>query len=109
MYKATMRVFVHGQEMELYTIGHTAKLLKKSVETIRAWERQRVIPRPMFKSKTVRLYHPKEVEAMRKVIRKLGKYARKEDVQREMWSALKEVRLEILNATKSNEDNQNGA
>lgn len=97
MYKGTMRVFVNGQEIELYTIGYTAKILKKSVETIRAWERQKVIPKPMYMNKNVRLYHPKEVEAMRKVLRKLGKYARKDAVQKEMYPALREARQEILN------------
>lgn len=107
MYKKTMRVIANGEEIELYTIGHTAKLLKKSVETIRAWERQKVIPKPMYKNKQVRLYHPLEVEAMRKVIRKLGKYAKKEDVQKNMWAAIKEARQEIINGPK--EDNQNGS
>lgn len=82
--------------MELYTIGHLAKTLKKSVETIRAWERQKIIPRPMYLNKNVRLYHELEVEAMKKVVKKLGKYAKKEDIQREMWRALKEARKEIL-------------
>lgn len=96
MYKGVMRVFVDGQELELYTIGHTAKILKKSVETLRAWERQKIIPTPMYKNKMVRLYHPREVEAMRKVLKKLGKYARKKTVQEEMYAALREVRREIL-------------
>lgn len=106
MYKSTMRVIANGEELELYTIGHTAKLLKKSVETIRAWERQKVIPKPMYKSKQVRLYHPIEVEAMRKVIRKLGKHAKKEDMQKHMWAAIKEARQEILNGP--NKDHTDG-
>ena len=115
MYKKTMKVFVNGQEVELYTIGYTAKLLKKSVETIRAWERQKIIPKPMYKNKNVRLYHPKEVEAMRKVLRKLGKYARKDVVQKEMYAALREARQEILNGTPTvradtpQEDDPNGS
>lgn len=47
----------------------------------------------------IRLYHPLEVEAMRKVLKKLPNYARKEDIQREMWAALKVARLEILGKT----------
>lgn len=109
MYKGTMRVIVNNVEVELYTIGHTAKILKKSVETLRAWERQKVIPRPMYKSKAVRLYHPIEVEAMRKVLKKLGRYARKEIVQKEMWAALREARLEILNGPGKQENNPNGS
>lgn len=106
MYKGTMRVFVYGQEMELYTIGQTAKMLKKSVETIRAWEREKVIPRPMFKNKMVRLYHPDEVEAMKKVLRKVGKYARKDRVRELMYPALREVRKELINngTEKANSD-----
>lgn len=108
MYKGSMRVIVNGQEVELYTIGHVAKILKKSVETVRAWERQKVIPRPMYKNKNVRLYHPIEVEAMRKVLKKLGRYARKEIVQREMWAALREARREIIDGQNNNKDNSNG-
>lgn len=106
MYKQTMRVYVDGKELELYTIGYTAKILKKSVETIRAWERQQVIPRPMYKNKNVRLYHPLEVETMRKVLKKLGKYARKDKVQKEMWTALRETRQEILHGTKNDHSEQ---
>lgn len=109
MYKGTMRVLVNNQEVELYTIGHTAKILRKSVETIRAWERQKVIPPPMYKNKNVRLYHPEEVEAMRKVLRKLGKYAKKELVQKEIWTALRETRRAILNGTNhTHEVSENG-
>lgn len=101
MYKESMKVFVEGQgEIELYTIGYLAKNLKKSVETIRAWERQRVIPRPMYERKGVRLYHTKEIETMKKVLRKLGKQPKKKDIQKAMWSALKETRLEIINKPK---------
>lgn len=95
---------MNDKEIELYTIGHTAKILKKSVETLRAWERQKVIPRPMYKSKSVRLYHPKEVEVMKKVLKKFGGYARKEQVQKEMWAALKEARAEILYEQKTNSE-----
>lgn len=102
MYKQTMTVIVDNKEIELYTIGYTAKILKKSVETIRAWERQKVIPRPMYKNKNIRLYHPLEVEAMKKVLKKLGKYARKDKVQKEMWIALRDVRQEILNGPQDN-------
>lgn len=96
MYKPVMKVTINGAEIELYTIGETAKRLKRSVETIRAWERQKIIPKPMYKNKNVRLYHPLEVEAMKKVLRKLGKGAKKVDLQREMWTALAETRKEIL-------------
>lgn len=118
MYKSTMKVHIKGQgDIELYTIGYTAKLLKKSVETLRAWERQRIIPRPMYYKGSsekggVRLYHPKEVETMRKVLRKLGKQPKKENIQREMWAALKETRLEIINGlteTNGRQDNHDGS
>lgn len=103
MYKPVMKVIVHGREQELYTIGEVARRLKKSVETIRAWERQQIIPKPLYKSKNVRLYHPDEVDVMKKVIRKLGKYAKKQDVQKEMWTALAAVRKEILSGPEQNE------
>lgn len=102
-----MTVYVDGVELELYTIGYTAKLLKRSVETLRAWERQKIIPRPMYKNKNVRLYHPEEVEAMKKVLKRLGKYSKKDVIQREIWAALREVRLELLNGN-AQQDNQNG-
>lgn len=97
MYKNIMKVYVEGQgELELYTIGYTAKLLKKSVETIRAWERQKIIPTPMYKSGLVRLYHPMEVDTMRRVLRKLGKQPRKKDIKAAMYKELKATRREIL-------------
>lgn len=102
-----MRVFVDGKEMELYTIGHTAKILKKSVETIRSWERKKIIPKPMYKTKKVRLYHPLEIEAMRKAIRKAGKNPRMEDIQREMWKYIREARQEILHGPKQ-QDSEDG-
>lgn len=95
MYKKSIRVFVQGREMELYTIGHAAKLLNRSVETLRAWERGKVIPRPMFKYKNnVRLYHPLEVEGMKKVLRK--RKITKEELTKQMWESLAEIRKEIL-------------
>lgn len=98
MYKASVKVHVDGQgEIELYTIGHVAKLLKRSVETLRAWERDKTVPRPMYRYRNnVRLYHPREVEVMRLVLKKLGKYAKKEDLRTEMWKELATVRKDIL-------------
>lgn len=107
IYKKVMRVYVKDQgEIDLYTIGHTANLLKRSVETIRAWEREKIIPRPMYIRKGVRLYHPKEVEAMKKALRKVGKRAKKKDIQVAMYTALREARQEIFNGgTQSEEQN----
>lgn len=106
MYKGINKVYVKGQgELELFTIGHTAKLLKRSVETIRAWERQKIIPRPMYlKGKNVRLYHPKEVEAMKKALRKLKKNAKKQEIQVVMWACIREARMEIINGQTQNEN-----
>lgn len=98
MYKDTIKVYVEGQELELYTIGKLAKLLKRSVETIRAWERSQTIPRPMYRYKNnVRLYHPLEVEVMRQVLRRLGKYAKRDELKAAMWHDLGAIRKEILN------------
>ena len=95
MYKTSIRVVVQGREMELYTIGHTAKLLNRSVETIRAWERAQVIPKPMFKYKNnVRLYHPLEVDVMKKILRK--RKLQKEALKVAMWEGLAAIRKEIL-------------
>jgi DNA-binding transcriptional MerR regulator len=95
MYKQSIKVMVQGYEMELYTIGHAAKLLNRSVETLRSWERQQVIPRPMFKYKNnVRLYHPKEVDAMKGILRK--KKLSREELKTQMWQTLQEVRKVIL-------------
>lgn len=101
-----MRVVVDGVEVELYTIGYTAKLLKKSVETVRAWERAKIIPKPMYKTGKVRLYHPKEVEAMKKALRKSGKGARRDELQKQMYAELRIARQEILHGPK--QDNTNG-
>lgn len=97
-----MRVWVNGKEQELYTIGHVAKLLKRSVETLRAWERDQTIPKPMFKFRNnVRLYHPKEVEVMKGVLKKQGKYAYKDELRKAMWEKLATVRKEIIEQSKS--------
>lgn len=102
MYKASVKVWVQGEETELYTIGHVAKLLKRSVETLRAWERDKTIPRPMYKWRNgVRLYHPLEVEVMKKVIKKQGKYAKKDALRTAMWAELAVVRKEILGGQQS--------
>jgi DNA-binding transcriptional MerR regulator len=97
MYKETIKVYVDGQELELYTIGKLAQLLKRSVETVRAWERSQTIPRPMYRYKNnVRLYHPLEVQVMKQVLKKLGKYAKREELKEAMWYSLSAVRKEIL-------------
>lgn len=96
-----MKVIIFNKEFELYTIGKVADMIGKSVETIRAWERHKVIPKPLFKSKKVRLYHPEEALAMRKVVKKLGKGAKKKDLQDEMWKALAPIRKEILERAKA--------
>lgn len=97
MYKDKLTVWVYGKETELYTIGYVARLLKRSVETVRAWERQGVIPKPMFKHRNnVRLYHPDEVVAMKKVLKKMGPKANRVEMQKLMYEALSEVRTEII-------------
>lgn len=95
MYKPVIRVIVNNRELELWTISTLARYLDRSVETIRYWERMKIIPPPMYKNKNVRLYHPKEAETMKKVVKKLGKYAKKEALQQEMWEALAACRREI--------------
>lgn len=102
MYKATVKVYVDGQELELYTIGHVAKLLKRSVETIRAWERDKTIPRPMYKWRNnVRLYHPLEVDAMKAAIKKAGRNPKKENLRKFMWEMLAATRREIIGEKSS--------
>lgn len=98
MYRAKMNVIVNGKRVELYTIGYVAKQLKKSVETLRAWERQKIMPKPMYKHKQVRLYHELEIKALKKAIRKAGKHARKEALQKEIWKEIKAARAEITKA-----------
>lgn len=105
MYKAKMTVFVYNKEMELYTIGEVAKIIGKSVETVRAWEREKIIPKPLFKTGSVRLYHPEEAKTMKKVLKKLGKRPKKELIQQEMWKKLAPVRKEILEYAKQGESN----
>lgn len=103
------RVAVDGKIVELYTVGYTAKLLNRSKETIRLWEKLKVIPRPMYKHKNVRLYHPIEVQYMKKALLKVNKQRKKEgritnaDIKREMYAHLKIARQEILNGNSSNE------
>ena len=103
MYKDKITVYVEGEELELYTIGYVAKLLKKSVETVRAWERAKVIPRPMYRAKNnVRLYHPKEVAVMKKILKKDNR-SKWPELKADMWRELAIVRQEILNGSKEKE------
>lgn len=105
MYKAKMVVHVYGKEMELYTIGEVSKVIGKSVETVRAWEREKIIPRPLFRTGKVRLYHPDEAKTMKKVLKKLGRRPKKELIQKEMWKQLAPVRKEILARAQEGQPN----
>lgn len=97
MYNGRLRVWYKGYELELYTIGELAKAVKRSVETIRLWEKEKLIPKPMWKARNkVRLYHPKEVAAMQRVLKKQGKYAHKDELKEAIWAELVDVRKEIL-------------
>jgi hypothetical protein len=101
MYKETYKVIVDNREMELYTIGMAAKKLSVSVYTLRLWERKKIIPKAMFRKGNLRLYHPQEVEVIKRVMKKAakGKAGKLTDwpkLQEFMWPALREVRMEIL-------------
>lgn len=110
MYKSSMKVTVRGYELELYTISFVAQKLRISPETLRAWERSHIMPKAMFTYKNgVRLYHPLEVQAIAKVLRKKhfrGTYKKQEKLKHELWKALAEARQEILTLTEHEEDKE---
>src|SRR4051794_31270813 len=95
-----MRVWINGKEEELYTIGQLSKMIKRSIETIRVWEREQIIPKAMYKRNNIRLYHPLEVEAMKKVVRKQGRRSDKDELRKAMWDAIQTARREILNESE---------
>lgn len=91
--------------MELITIGEVARALKRSVETIRAWERNGVIPRALFRGANgLRLYHPAEVECMKKILRKIGRYAKQDELKSIMWLEIIRTRKEFLNAKEPDQN-----
>ena len=107
MYKPRMKVVVNGFELELWTISAVATKLRISPETLRSWERMHIMPKAMFTYKNgVRLYHPLEVEAITKVLRKKhfrGTFKKQEKLKTELWKELGAARQQILRETSRNE------
>jgi len=66
------------------------------------------MPKAMFTYKNgVRLYHPKEVEAIAKVLRKKhfrGTYAKQEKLKLHLWAELGAARKEILASLAVNDE-----
>ena len=53
---------IENTEVGLYQIGEIAKAIRKSVKTIRRWEKLGLLPKPVYKSKGRRLYTSKNLE-----------------------------------------------
>lgn len=49
-----LKYMVAGEEREFFTIGHLAKALGYSVQSIRAWENQRLLPRSRYRTPSPR-------------------------------------------------------
>lgn len=70
-------IMVHGAKRQFYTVGNAAKVLGRTAQTLRQWERKGWIPSPTYrtanasgsgllnpKSKGYRLYSREQVEIM---------------------------------------------
>ena len=110
MYRPKMIVNVQGYDLEMFTIRYVATQLRISPETIRSWERNGIMPKAMFTYKNgVRLYHPLEVEAIAKVLRKKhfrGTYAKQEKLKQHLWKELGLARKEILASLQPDGNNE---
>ena len=108
IYKNKMVVSIQGYQVEVFTIGYAAKTLRISTETIRSWERMGIMPKAMFTYKNgVRLYHPLEIEAIAKVLRKKhfrGTFKKQEKLKQELWKELAAARKEVLASLQPNEE-----
>jgi len=70
----TVSVRYEGKKQEAYTIGALAQKLGCSIQAIRLWERQGVIPNAPLRSPTGdRLYTPEAVKEIRATLKKKGR------------------------------------
>jgi len=70
----TVEVMVDGKTVTAFTIGALARSLGRSVQAIRLWERQGIIPEaPIRNVKGDRFYPLDSIEAIRKLLKKAGK------------------------------------
>lgn len=76
----TVTVSINGIEVELYTVGALAEALGCSIQAIRLWERQGVIPPSTVRSgkgeNGDRLYSKDEIEEIRKILEAQGRLRR---------------------------------
>ena len=58
------QVTLAGVEFTMYSIRFLAKSIRRSAWTLRRWERQQIIPKPVLKvGNDMRWYTPEEVDA----------------------------------------------
>ena len=55
---------INGKDIGLYRIGEIAKAIKKSVKTLRRWEKLGLLPKPTYKSRGKRLYTKEQLETV---------------------------------------------
>lgn len=53
-----------GVEVRVFTIGEAAKAVNRSTQTIRQWEKDKLIPRPVFKGTSHRLYTEHQIKLL---------------------------------------------
>jgi DNA-binding transcriptional MerR regulator len=79
----TVKVLINGIEVDLYTVGALAEALGCSIQAIRLWERQGIIPPSTVRSgkgeNGDRLYSKDEIEEIRKVLDAQGRLRRDGD------------------------------
>ena len=103
----TIRIVVYGRDEEMLMIGHVARALRRTVWTVKSWERQGLLPQATFilnpnrRSARRRLYPPAYVKALQEIRdqgylgQRLDRHQRKR-FQHEVWAAYQATVTPIL-------------
>jgi len=55
---------IEGRENTFYRVGEVAKLIGKSVDTLKRWEKQGILPETPYRFHTYRLYSIPQVKSI---------------------------------------------
>lgn len=83
-----------GMPMEVYRIGQVAKMIGRTGQSIRKWEKDGLIPKPIVEAGQ-RYYTPRQVELMRELAAVLDRYHHSS--RAEINAAIAAKRQEVFN------------
>lgn len=85
-----MKVFmVDGEQIELYTIGETAKLIGKKVGTIRKWERDGLFATRYRDERGHRLFRIEQINVIRTAVKTKQGISMTDEMKQELKKASK--------------------